>query len=208
VRDTEWQQVAIEEYRTLRQESLDSISQAQTTLRGGVVALGVLAALSVDVSGSGPLAELVIALAGPAIATATLMQWLLETKRAVRAGTHIAELEQEFQRRFGGDAPLRWERIVRAEFNPRKSFTYHWSVLGTLLVASLPAVALGLFALGTAGEWLWFAGGVVGDALIVSWMLTFLARAYADLVALHRLPEVGRPPPWPFRETSSAETRQ
>jgi hypothetical protein len=186
----EWEQVAIEEYRTLRQESLESISQAQATLRGGLVVLGVLAGFGVNISSKGAIAQLILALAGPAFSTAVLTQWLLETRRAVRAGTRIVELELEFERRFGGDAPLRWERTVRKEFSPRTTFAYHWTVLTAVLAASSPAVALGLYALGASHDWAWLAVAIVADLLIVAWMLSYMRRNHRELTRLHELPAV------------------
>jgi hypothetical protein len=189
----EWEEIALEEYKTLRQESLESISQAQGTLRGGVVALGVLAGLAVGVRSAGEIAQVTLALAGPGIAVAVVMQWLLETLRSVRAGTHIAGLEQAIARHavdagLGDDPPLRWESQLRRQFSQEATFAYHWTVLLGLLAAALPTVALGLYALADDGEWGWFALGSVGDVALGFVTLRFLRRNHAEIKRLHQDP--------------------
>src|SRR6266511_299255 len=188
-----WEEIALEEYKTLRQESLESISQAQATLRGGVVALGVLAGLAVRVRSAGEIAHVTLALAGPGIAVAVVMQWLLETLRSVRAGTHIASLEEAIARRavkagLGDDPPLRWESQLRRQFSQEATFAYHWTVLLGLLAAALPTIALGLHALADDGNWGWFAIGLAGDAALFFVTWRFLRRNHAEIKRLHLEP--------------------
>jgi hypothetical protein len=183
--DKDWIQVALEEYRTLRSESLDSISQAQTTLRGGVVALGVLTGLSVKVESGGTVAHFVLAVAVPALAIAALMQWLLETRRAVRAGTQIAVIEAEIEQRFDGAGPLQWERLVRAEFSPDKTFAYHWTVVLALLTAALPPPVLGLVALADHGKWGGFVIALLADLALFVAMVRFMRANHRELTSLH-----------------------
>ena len=49
----QWVTVALEEYKTLRQEALGAIEQMQRTLHMGLVAIGVLTAFGVDAVRSG-----------------------------------------------------------------------------------------------------------------------------------------------------------
>jgi len=187
----DWEDVALNEYRTLRQESLDSISQAQATLRAGVVALGVLAGLAIKVTSAGEVAQAALAIGGAGIAATVAMQWLLETLRSARAGSHIAGLEEAIARRgtrhgWRRDPPLRWERELRTPDVERKQLlAYHNTVLLSLLAAALPAVALGLYALGDDEKWVFLGIAVTGDAALLALTIASIRKNRAELWRLY-----------------------
>ena len=107
--------VLMEEYRTLRQESLDTLGHRLT------VVSFTFAALSVVVAGMLTATELPAWIVGavgvvfvPQAAKAGLFIWLGEYQRSQRAGRHLAELERRVNTLLDvdGSAGLCWESAL------------------------------------------------------------------------------------------------
>jgi hypothetical protein len=180
----EWITVALEEYKTLRQESLAAIEQMQRTLQIGLVAIGVLTAFGVEAVGQGPGVQVGLALAAPLLAALVAALRLDELHRAVAAGAHTAVLEQRIARRLGEkDAPLTWETAVQRKFKPREDKIRHWATLLALFAATAPAVVLGISDYGGEHrpEWAWIVAGVVLIFAAIAWYQRYTLRAVADL---------------------------
>jgi hypothetical protein len=73
----DWVAAILEEYKTLRTESLQAIEQMQRTLQIGLVAIGVITGIGVDNADASAAVQVGIAAATPAIALAVLVLWLL-----------------------------------------------------------------------------------------------------------------------------------
>jgi hypothetical protein len=82
----EWVTVALEEYKTLRQESLAAIEQMQRTVQIGLVAIGVLTAFGVEAVSKGPEVQLGLAMATPVLAALVVALRLDELHRARSGG--------------------------------------------------------------------------------------------------------------------------
>jgi hypothetical protein len=89
------QELLLEEYRTLRQESLDSLGHRLTVVNFTFAALSVvIAAMLASNAPSPALLAIFGLLLVPQGAKAGLFIWLGEYQRSQRAGRHIAHLEQ------------------------------------------------------------------------------------------------------------------
>ncbi len=146
----DWIDIALEEYRTLREESLAAIAQAQGSLQLGLTAIGVVTAFAAlkdtDVS---PFADVCLACAAPLIAARVGVVRAFEVKRAVVAGSHNARLEQAINRSLDQGLPeaLSWESDAADTYGPKDDGSAHGfdtAVLATLYAASLPSVAIEL----------------------------------------------------------------
>jgi hypothetical protein len=185
----EWITVALEEYKTLRQESLAAIEQMQRTLQIGLVAIGVLTAFGVEAATEGPGVQVGLALATPVLAALVAALRLDELHRAVAAGAHAAVLEQRIARRVGEDeAPLTWESEVQQRFRPTEDKIRHWATLAALFAATAPAVVLGISDFGEEHkpEWALVLVGVVLICAAASWYQRFTLNAVAALHAAAR----------------------
>ncbi len=180
----EWVTVALEEYKTLRQESLAAIEQMQRTLQIGLVAIGVLTAFAVEAVGEGAGVQVGLALAAPLLAALVAALRLDELHRAVAAGAHTAALEQRIARKVGDeDPPLTWESGIQKKFNPTEDKVRHWATLLALFAAAAPAVVLGISDYGEAHrpEWAGIVAGVVLIFGAIAWYQRYTLNAVADL---------------------------
>jgi Na+/proline symporter len=187
----DWVQTALEEYRTLRQESLEAIAGQQRTLQLGLVSIGVLTGFAASVTtsentarGLETAAYLAVAVAAPAIALIVIVLWLEETRRAVRAGAFLSGLETRIANAFDGPPPLTWETDIQRAAGERGQYVYHWGVGLTLLVASVPTIALGLVGLANESRWEAFGVGLAAILAIVGVSITYQARAHKRLTSI------------------------
>jgi hypothetical protein len=198
-----WLQAALEEYKSLRQESLEAISQQQTTLQIGLVAIGALTALTAkDVVDRGAPAQLAVAVSAPALALAVQVLWLQVVKRSVKAGAHLARLEVRVDARIEAtDPPLTWESNVVCGHKRRGGYAFHWSVMVVMTLASIPTAAFGLVALARAEEWALFAVGAATVLLLIAAAVLFHKWFHGKLSQMQEdaAEDVRRGLTWPTR---------
>jgi len=185
----EWVAVALEEYKTLRTESLAAIEQMQRTLQIGVVAIGVITGIGVDTSESAAVVQAGIAVATPAFAALVLILWLDELRRSVFAGAHVARIEHAIAQRYEGEAaPLTWETKIQKEYDPASGYRYHrhWATAGVLFAAAAPMVFTGLVRLGQDGEWALFTATAVVVAVLLTVAVGYQVRIHREVADKHR----------------------
>jgi hypothetical protein len=132
--------VAVAEYNSLRQESLQAITNRLQVLNFTFAALSVVIA-AVLAGKVPPLAAAVITIAFvPSVAKAALLVWLGEYSRSQRAGRWIAELETRINKDVGAPV-LGWESKLLAR-SAHMGFPYR-AVVGLLLGAGYASYVLG-----------------------------------------------------------------
>ena len=87
-----WLSVAMAEYESLRQESLQAQRQQQEVVRTGYAAITLLAGVAAALSGRG-VAPTILLLIAPLLAIGTAIVWLGELGRMVRVGAYLVERE-------------------------------------------------------------------------------------------------------------------
>ena len=184
----DWVAVALEEYKTLRAESLGAIEQMQRTLQIGVAAIGLITGFGIDTSASQPAVQAGFAVATPALAGTVLVLWLDQLRRSVFAGAHVARIEHSIALRFrDDDPPLTWETNVQRVFDPSSGYRYHhhWATAGALFAAAAPMVATSIVRLGRQGEWVLFAVAAVVVAFILLAALGYQAWVHRQVAGKH-----------------------
>lgn len=80
-----WTSVALEEYRSLRQESLEAINRQHQTLALGTATSGVLVGIGVRAAPGGTVAVTLLMVLTPLLAAMVVALWIGEFQRMVRA---------------------------------------------------------------------------------------------------------------------------
>lgn len=136
-------EIALEEYKSLRQESLMALERQHTVLRFGIGLVGVLIGIGLQLQDEEVLATVLLLLFVPVLIVFTVILWMGEVERMVRAGTYLAKLERKVNQAEGsGTDPLGWEQYLRAEgeaTTPRLRSGYHaiFVIFVLLVLASL-----------------------------------------------------------------------
>jgi Flp pilus assembly protein TadB len=107
-------EVVMEEYRTLRAESLQTITNKYLILTFGLGSIGFVfhAGISKVVPNNIIITFLIFAIAIPLLSLIFLSLWLGETERMLRAGRYLTKIENEINEKFG-EKILNWETSLR-----------------------------------------------------------------------------------------------
>lgn len=183
----DWIDAALEEYRTLRDESLQAIDRQVRVLGLGTTASGVVLGLGVKAGISSPTATVLLVGFTPLLALFVCVLWLGEMERMVRAGAHIAKLERRISDRIDQHDPaMTWETSLRIDQPARRRvLTVYRAVFAILtLLATLGSVLGGL---GIA--WRSDLGLVIGTSIFDACVITVLVRTF--ICAEFRLRAIG-----------------
>jgi hypothetical protein len=167
----EWVDVAMEEYKTLRAESLGSLEQAQLSLQIGLAAIAAITAFGATrATNVATLEDVAIAVASPLVAALVWVLWLLQVERAVLAGAQIALVEQRVNKHFPGEVDaLEWERKMLEEHSAMGP-AFERAVPLTLLATTIPSTVVGLVGLHHHHHeaWLLIAAAIYGVVLVLA----------------------------------------
>lgn len=142
---TRWLTTALNEYHSLRAESLQAMQAQQSILQFGVTGVAVLTGLGLQ-NNDKLLAILVLLVFVPLLSIFITSVWFVEIFRSIRAGMYIACLEKKINAVIGGSIrALEWESWLqdhpeaRMFTRDRMSFgiIYIFNVGGIILAAHL-----------------------------------------------------------------------
>jgi len=143
----QWLIVILEEYKSLRTESLTSMQNQQSILRFGITALGVLLGLAFTVE---DLTDrfAILTLLIPALSLVFFLIYGIEFGRMVRVGRYIENIERRINmkiKHFNNlKEPLGWEQWLEFRVdNQTPRLPFYYSVPGMLLA---PAVFSNIMA--------------------------------------------------------------
>ncbi len=180
--------VALQQYETVRQESLGSMTHRTQIVSLGLATVGALVAgLLAFHGGKEPVtvwADIaVFAFAAPLVSLFALFMWLGEVRRMMRAGSFLWSLElvinEKFAKALGkASRPMGWEsaylRGIRDRQNQQMQYPYV-VVFGTLILVAFVGIGVALAIArhnrNVAAHWT--AVGLAG--------ISFLSAAYAAL---------------------------
>jgi hypothetical protein len=102
--------VMLEEYKTLRDESLQAINNQLSVLKMGTGAIGLLLAAGFSLpENEGKLAALIFITFLPLVSYLSLIIWIGEFERMIRVSRFIASIEKKISDALGGENILSWE---------------------------------------------------------------------------------------------------
>jgi hypothetical protein len=159
----DWISIALEEYKTLRNESLNSMQTQQSTLRTGSAAIAVIMAAGFSLWTINELLPGIIFLgAVPILSYLILTIWMGEVYRMMRAGKHLCGVENRINEKLDEEPkPLTWENWLREKQADKKPpqmlFNYlciiilfFFLAVGSVVVGDLKVWA----KLGSCEKWL------------------------------------------------------
>lgn len=176
----EFIEIALEEYKTLRQESLTSMQMQQAVLRYGLAIISALIAVAVNAWGDIALSSIVLLVFLPILCYLILMIWMGEVARMMRAGKYLYGLEKKINESFGSnDGPLDWEISLRdfSKGNGTPQLTWNYlAILGLLLFFAVSSIVFGSYRV-------W--GEVGSQLLLVIDVIEIFAFIIAFVILVH-----------------------
>lgn len=145
----DWLEIAIEEYKTLREESLTSMKMQQSILTFGTATIGLIITTGFNVWDKTPLPEILFLFLAPAIVYLIILVWLGEVGRMFRAGRFIADIEDKINLQFPGkEKALTWENWLLTRQNENKTphhiLQFHYvSIFLLFAMTSLGSIIIG-----------------------------------------------------------------
>lgn len=127
--DQQWFSAALEEYKSLRTESLTAMANQQATLRFGTTALGVTLGLAVNAQSEARFWAFLLLV--PLFALVFFALYAIEFGRMVRVGKYIEAVETKISLMFPDTLPaLGWEKWLDTPRirDERPRLPYYWAV--------------------------------------------------------------------------------
>ena len=114
----------MEEYKTLRSESLMSMQTQQSILRFGTASIGVVLAIGFQFWENAKIFSIIFLVFLPLLSYLILFIWMGEVARMMRAGIYIHELEKKVNSEIKviKNKALEWENWLR-QSSSKENFT-------------------------------------------------------------------------------------
>jgi hypothetical protein len=144
--DPQWLSIALEEYKSLRTESLTAMGNQQTTLRFGTTVLGVTLGLAVKAEADIHARFWVFSLLVPILALVFFALYSTEFGRMVRVGRYIDAVETKINAMFPPNmkSPLGWEKWLDklGPGSEKPRLPYYWGVPAIFIATTTFSTAM------------------------------------------------------------------
>ena len=144
----DWMFIVMEEYKTVRAESLTAIQMQQSVLSFGVAVLGIVLATGINVWGKIILSEFIFLFLAPTISYLLIVVWMGEVERMVRAGAFLVRIEEKVNTVFDHtQKALEWESWLHTKENgktPQIIWNY-LAILSIFLSISSASIVMGIY---------------------------------------------------------------
>ncbi|MGD2247152.1 MAG: hypothetical protein PVF58_02015 [Candidatus Methanofastidiosia archaeon] len=167
-------EIMLEEYKTLRQESLNAMNNRNTILSFGVAAIGAVFTGSIIAYGTNNCSHILsyaFILVIPAISIFILFMWFGEYERMQRVGKFLARIEKRINCEESKEL-LTWETNLRESKLHMKSPYY--ATIALLITISYISLGAGLYAVDIAVALKWL-GAIIGA--LFHFILYFIVRS-------------------------------
>ena len=210
-----WLSVAIEEYKSIRTESLDSMKIQNTILSYGVTTIGLIltAGIGMIEKNMTVLDEAIFCFFIPLIIYFIVIIWAGEVARMYRAGSFLARREKVISHHVdklnmgnsSDQSALIWENWLLDRGNNKETphqrlYTQHYSILGMFLFLALLSIMIGNYKLADHNS----AICLVMVDIIEVFVLVYLAYRALFLLRHYHSPIA----PWLDRLRRRATTRR
>jgi hypothetical protein len=178
----------IEQYRTVRQESLEALSQMQTINSWGFGSIGVSIGLGLVASQYSATATAVILMGlVPMLVAFGNVAMAVMAERVVEARRYLRDLERHLAEEVAGALPefVGWERTRATGFRVGGS-GFPFAIAATLGIAVAIGPGLGGALLATEGRWVAFAVGEAVDLAGLTLFAIWLGRWFVDMQTRNR----------------------
>jgi hypothetical protein len=167
----EWITVVLEEYKTLRTESLESMKNQQSALRAGTAAAGILIGSGFNLWNKALLPEFIFLAFAPVICYLALIIWMGEVVRMMRAGKFLSELEIKISAEYPEKKDtLSWEKWLRIKSQsgetPQMKFNYQ-AIIALFFVTALGSIGIGIYKIWNLSFWIFFIIGIEASIFII-----------------------------------------
>ena len=96
----EWIQIALEEYKSLRNESLEAVRTQQTTVKLGIVIIGCIMVTGFNLWDKSLLSDIIFFIFIPLLCYITIVIWIGEVERMMRTCYFLTTLEKKISRAY------------------------------------------------------------------------------------------------------------
>lgn len=174
-----WLLPILEEYKTLRTESLDSIKGQQSTVRTGTATLGVLIAIGFNTWDNSLLSDLVFLTFIPFVSYLVLVIWIGEVARMMRVGYYISKIETKVNSITDEVDLLSWENWLRTKDakgrTPQMKLNY-LGIIALFFSTALASIIIGNFKIWDTLSCCWWWCINVGESIFFLVSLTYIYK--------------------------------
>lgn len=137
-----WVDIALEEYKTLRTESLDALKSQQSTLRFGTAMAGAVVLSGFNLWEKTFLPDIIFLIFIPLICYVVLVIWLGDVARMMRAGYFLTQIEKKISKEYP-EVPdlLSFENWLRLKRDNSKTNQVPWKNIFVALLFVLIAIS-------------------------------------------------------------------
>lgn len=144
----DWIAVALEEYKTLRAESIEAIKTQQTTLKLGTAIASAVVISGFNLWDKTLLPDLIFLVFIPILCYMVLVIWIGEVARMMRAGYYLTLVENKISKAFPDVTNLlfyeNWLRNKKKTGTPQHKWNYI-AVIALFTFISLASIIVGNF---------------------------------------------------------------
>ena len=142
-----WITIVLEEYKTLRAESLTAMKNQQSILSFGTAAFGIMIAGGFNSWDKSFFPGIMFLVFCPIICHIVLVIWMGELTRMMRAGFYLTLIEKRINEAFK-DKPdlLNWENWLRTQTKDGKTPQLKWNyfaIIGYFFALSIASLVIG-----------------------------------------------------------------
>ena len=144
----DWLSLVTEEYKSARQESLDTGNNAQSILRFGIATIGIVISAGLNLWEKSPIPDFIFLVFNPILCYLILTMWIGEFARRIRAGHFIIkEIEKKVNSEFPNLPPaITFETWIRTPDEKGRSRLFKWNRYATValfLVTAICSIGVG-----------------------------------------------------------------
>lgn len=144
----EWIEIALEEYKTLRSESIESIKTQHSTLNIGTGIAGAVVISGFNLWDKTLLPDLIFLIFIPLLCYIILVIWIGEVSRMVRVGHYLTTVENKISSSFPKHPELLfYENWLRRKAVNSKNHQSKWNYIA--VIALFTFIAFSSIAVGT-----------------------------------------------------------
>lgn len=167
----DWIEIALEEYKTLRTESIEAVKSQYITLNLGAVIIGGIVITGFNLWEKTILSNLIFLIFIPLFCYFILTIWIGEVKRMTRVGIYIKKLENKISKEYPNNVlPLNFENWLRSANENGQTNQVKWNyiaVIALFFFISVSSIIIGNYKILDVIELKYIIGINVFESLVL-----------------------------------------